>query len=60
MADTIAKDRPCRSISGIAAAFIVAVYVVSESGTVKLSKITDTLKAMPLLSGSTIIIPFCC
>jgi hypothetical protein len=35
-------------------------YVVSESGTVKLSKITDTLKAMPLLSGSPIIIPSCC
>ena len=35
------------------------VYVVSESGTVKPSKIVDTLKAMPLLPGAPIIISSC-
>jgi len=34
-------------------------YVVSESGTVKPSKIVDTLAAMPLLPGAPIIVLSC-
>ena len=37
----------------------VIVYVVSESGTIKPSKIVDTLKAMSLLPGGPIIVPSC-
>ncbi len=35
----------------------VNMYVVSESGTIRPSEIADTLKAMPLLPGGSIIVP---
>jgi hydroxylamine reductase (hybrid-cluster protein) len=46
----LCSNGPCRSDASKA-------YVVSESGTVKPSKKVDTLKAMPLLPGDSIIIP---
>ena len=38
----------------------VEVYVVSKSRTIRPSKIVDTLKAMPLLPGGSIIVPSDC
>jgi hypothetical protein len=38
----------------------IRLYVVSESGTIESLKKVDILKAMPLLSGGSIIIPSCC
>ena len=37
----------------------VKLYVVSEIGTIMPSKILDTLKAMPLVSGGFIIVLSC-
>jgi hypothetical protein len=37
--------------------YYLLVYVVSKSRTIRPSKIVDTLKAMPLLPGGSIIIP---
>jgi hypothetical protein len=36
---------------------VAKLYVVSESGTIEPLKIVDTLKAMPLLPGGSIIVP---